>query len=121
MEHSPPSVVIVLVDDDAEILECLTSVLAAKGTVRTARTVDDAGAMLSSLPADVHAVLVADVDMPPGTRWASINAVVEFARTLGCVRRVVRMSGDTMNADAPGDAFIAKPFTIESLVSEIGC
>ena len=116
----PISAMVLLVEDDALVRECLREVLdELGGWVSDAASVAEA---LEQMAAEgVPDVLVADLQLGPGP---SGLALIAAARRQWPGVRAVLISGTDMEEPAldPGDRFLRKPFDVDALarvVSEL--
>jgi len=113
---------LLIVDDDAEIVELMTDVLARDGRfdVRTASTGYDAGIMTQKFRPDIILLDYMLPDVNGNIVCKTIKQDPEFANT-----RIIIISGvinqteidDLMKAGA--EAFVKKPFNITELIDRI--
>ncbi len=113
---------LLIVDDDAEIVELMTDVLARDGRfeVRTASTGYDAGIMTQKFKPDLILLDYMLPDVNGNIVCKTIKSDPEFANT-----RIIIISGvinqteidDLLKAGA--EAFIKKPFNITELIDRI--
>jgi PAS domain S-box-containing protein len=103
---------VLLVDDDADLLAWMVTVLRREGaSVRTATLAEHALERLAELEPDL---VVADARLPDGDG----RAVLERARVLARPPRLALMSGGERPPNLPADVeWLAKPFRTETIAA----